>query len=476
MSLTKVTYSMISGASVNVLDYGAVGDGATDDTAAFTAAIAALTAVVPNSAIGNAPPAIPAGGTVFIPNGTYKITSTISVNTNITLTSGMVSSRGNGENLYYGVVFYNAVSSGPCVLLARGGASIEGVLFVGLNATSAMGECVRCIAEYNRVKHCTFSGGAGANVIQVINQVANVDPVGVEIDSNTFTQFNAADPYACIFISGPTASSTVITNNQFNLNTVGAGGYIGTRCIKTDQAYTPSVYISNNNFFNAYYATTGSTPYPLVDLKVKGSFIGSNSFGPSNPAEPTNHYGLSLSGSDNVVTANQFGTYGGINVIAGSTFNEIGPQSYSGVTVQVLDSASGTDIFNQQAISFTPTLTFNSASTGLIYTAIGKYTKIRNVVTASYYIQLTAIGSASGLNIISLPITSNAGVGFSVTAGVADYDAMASIGNGGIMCKIAPSSNIAFLQTGSATTSTRLTEANFSDGSLLEFTIVYLSV
>jgi hypothetical protein len=55
MSLTKVTYSMISGAVVNVLDYGAVGDGITNDTVAIQTAVTAAGA----------------GGTVFFPAGTY---------------------------------------------------------------------------------------------------------------------------------------------------------------------------------------------------------------------------------------------------------------------------------------------------------------------------------------------------------------------------------------------------------------------
>ena len=54
MSLTKVSYSMINGAPINVLDYGAKGDGTTDDTAAFTAALAT-------------------GKSVYVPQGTYKV-------------------------------------------------------------------------------------------------------------------------------------------------------------------------------------------------------------------------------------------------------------------------------------------------------------------------------------------------------------------------------------------------------------------
>jgi hypothetical protein len=58
MSLTKVSYSMIVGAVANVLDFGAVGNGTTNDTAAIQAAVNFLT---------------PGGGTVFLPSGTYLV-------------------------------------------------------------------------------------------------------------------------------------------------------------------------------------------------------------------------------------------------------------------------------------------------------------------------------------------------------------------------------------------------------------------
>ena len=69
MSLTKVSYSMIKGAAFNVLDYGAIADGTfsplggTDNGPAFRAAILAA--------------AQAGGGTVVIPFGTYRVTSTV---------------------------------------------------------------------------------------------------------------------------------------------------------------------------------------------------------------------------------------------------------------------------------------------------------------------------------------------------------------------------------------------------------------
>ena len=59
MALTKVSYSMINGDVVNVLDYGAIGDNVTDSTSAIQNAINY---------------AAPLGKIVFIPAGTYKIT------------------------------------------------------------------------------------------------------------------------------------------------------------------------------------------------------------------------------------------------------------------------------------------------------------------------------------------------------------------------------------------------------------------
>lgn len=63
MGLTKVSYAMINGAPFNVLDYGAKGDGSTDDQPAIQAAIDAAVAA--------------GGGTVYIPAGTYKMNDTL---------------------------------------------------------------------------------------------------------------------------------------------------------------------------------------------------------------------------------------------------------------------------------------------------------------------------------------------------------------------------------------------------------------
>jgi hypothetical protein len=62
MSLTKVSYSMINGAQVNVLDFGADPTGSTNSTAAFQAAVDSLTY---------------GGGTVYVPAGTFLLDTVV---------------------------------------------------------------------------------------------------------------------------------------------------------------------------------------------------------------------------------------------------------------------------------------------------------------------------------------------------------------------------------------------------------------
>ncbi len=63
MALTKATYRMIEGATANVKDFGAVGDGVADDTAAIQAAIEHVVGLN--------------GGTVYFPKATYNVTGTL---------------------------------------------------------------------------------------------------------------------------------------------------------------------------------------------------------------------------------------------------------------------------------------------------------------------------------------------------------------------------------------------------------------
>jgi hypothetical protein len=70
MALTKVSYSMITGAPFNVLDYGAVGDGVTNDAPAIQDAIDAAEVL---------------GGVVYLPANTYLMSAGVTVPSNVSI-------------------------------------------------------------------------------------------------------------------------------------------------------------------------------------------------------------------------------------------------------------------------------------------------------------------------------------------------------------------------------------------------------
>ena len=111
MALTKVSFSMIDGAFVNVLDYGATGDGVTNDTIALQAAIDAT----------------PEGGTLYFPVGTYLFSNiTISESIEIFGEGWYVKPNrpfGNAEWLlpdaYGGAVLKSTATSGAAITFSN---------------------------------------------------------------------------------------------------------------------------------------------------------------------------------------------------------------------------------------------------------------------------------------------------------------------------------------------------------------------
>jgi polygalacturonase len=108
MALTKVTYSMINGAPVNVADYGAVGDGTTDDTAAIQAAINYASSL--NGYIE----------TIFAPGKTY-------------LVGGLVPKAGVSINLQGSTIKLKAAGNVP--IFFDGGSGVGGSNFDVSNGT-----------------------------------------------------------------------------------------------------------------------------------------------------------------------------------------------------------------------------------------------------------------------------------------------------------------------------------------------------
>ena len=194
---------MITGSPVNVRDFGAVGNGTTDDTAAINAAIAF---------------AGPTGKSVYLPAGKYLITSTIAIDWAITLFGDIATIYTQSSYPYGTVIVKGAAVAGPALKLNTDKCAIKSLGVVGLAGNTGDGIHLNangCLLKNVQVKYVAndgvriggYAAGINANSCILNNVIVNYNGgSGLYIHSNN--------------VGLPDANACAITSLSANFNTV----------------------------------------------------------------------------------------------------------------------------------------------------------------------------------------------------------------------------------------------------------------
>lgn len=235
--------------SVSVKDFGAVGDGVTDDTAAIQAAIASVNAT---------------GGTVLFPVGTYLITGTLNIQAN-------------------GIILQGKSTTGSKLLFNNG--SLDSIYLQGLSAPGIY----NCQINDLTLEHGTKTGGAAirlyrANQCQFarlnINNCWNCFDIktvnNITISESVAAQIKGA--FGCKFwsLSDGSERSDVLTirDTVFQLNYNGGDGIVWDGFAHTLRLFGVGILSANYGMKILNSAASGSY-YPsfgeFFDLEVDGT-------------------------------------------------------------------------------------------------------------------------------------------------------------------------------------------------------------
>lgn len=261
MTLTKATFSLIDGAPINVRDYGAVGDGVTNDTTAIQAAINV-------------------GGGIYFPAGTYMandITASLPV---YIYGPGATLKRRN-----------NQLSSTFILSIAGNGSSIQGLSFDG-NAANNSGhtgrhEGLRIVANNvtvldsdssntpsggTQVANCFYVTGNSATLENVSSSNAGYAAIRIDGDGATINNARVTDftEKGIVFDGtiGVSAKSLIISNSRITSSSTDVNGQA---CILTDSGSSLTEQLRSLFITNVYCELsgniTGSNVVKVVNTK-----------------------------------------------------------------------------------------------------------------------------------------------------------------------------------------------------------------
>lgn len=315
----------INALGLNVKDFGAVGDYTADDTAAIQAAIDALP---------------PAGGIVYIPQGTYKITAPIVLHSGVTLKgAGYTSILKLGNSVNADVIHMSdgtVVTSNIIVkdLMIDGNKANQGSICDGIVAT-------------------TTTNGVYYSKIENV-KIINVKNVAIRISQMyrcTITN-NYLDTVIYGVYGGPVVDCTISNNVFYNMGEVAAGSAI--TLITTPQyvSVTGNVIYSGKQY--GIYMT-GGPKYCVVSGNIIHFTSGNGIF--MQGTSVLHGYGCTVTG--NTV----YDSYHGISLVY---------TDYSTVTGNTVDkSYEAGVIFTNATYSVMTGNTVKNSSTGKLSPNVG---------------------------------------------------------------------------------------------------------
>lgn len=279
----------LEGLFYNVKAYGAVGDGATDDTAACQAAM---------TAAGDA-----GGGVVYFPAGSYRTSAALTLPVNVSVL---------GAGAQASAILINHATANA--ILTTGGASYDGAVIRGLRvapSVASTGDMISVAASTKlSVRDCYLGGeNANGNLIDVASSISS----RLLVDGSVF-EIGTASTAAAVNIAG--------TIQRFHLS--------GCR-FQTPETYTPAnatVYAGQGILTDCWFDNSASTGGTIVCVKPNSTTLALQASG---------CVFLASSGAD--VTAFDLGTY------VGGTFREV--NSTFGADVTAYDytvGATGADV------------------------------------------------------------------------------------------------------------------------------------
>lgn len=254
MSLTKATYSMIQDAFfVNVKDYGAKGDGVTDDGAAIQAALNAIQAAD--------------AGTLYFPTGVYTTASKFVIDFPVTIV-------GQGDGWDAWTTFPTTVGS-TLKYTGPNSPDPEFIKFTGVNFGGVGMKNIRLDGNNLANKALVLDsvvGGLWENIT-----ITNPINVGIYLTGttgttswNTFTNIaiNCFGNKACIWLSGGVGAGNTCHNSFNNLrlaygNTgIGHGIYLG-NCDNNSFVMTYIYDSGTAAGYGVYCDPTEQTGFPI---------------------------------------------------------------------------------------------------------------------------------------------------------------------------------------------------------------------